>query len=438
MQVSVENSSTLGRKLTISVPSDRMEQMIEERAKRLGKTVRLPGFRPGKVPRSVIEKRFGPDLLNEVAGELIQSSYQEALEKEGLIPATQPQVEPTNLERGQDLEYVASFDIYPEIAALDVKGAKIEKPVCEVEDSDIDTTIDRMRKQRMDFKSVEDAAKEGDRVTIDFTGRIDGEAFEGGAAEAYPVVLGAGSIIADLDQGLTGIKNGEQRVIPVTFPEDYPKEDLAGKAAEFEVKVSEVAVPEMPEVNDEFAQGFGIADGGVVKLREEIRSNLERERDERVRGNVRDQVLNKLLEKSDFEVPDQMVEDEITAMGEQMKQMMGPAADSQPEPDRTLFRDEAERRVRLGLIMRSVITEREITVDAGKVRETVTRMAAGYEQPEQVIQYYYSDPQRLAQVEAQVLEEQVIETLVEETDQVDKPISFSAFMNPEGEGAEGA
>ncbi len=431
MQVSVENSSTLGRKLTISVPSERMEQMIEERAKRLGKTVRLPGFRPGKVPRSVIEKRFGPDLLNEVAGELIQSSYQEALEKEGLIPATQPQVEPTSMERGQDLEYVASFDIYPEIAALDVKGARIEKPVCDVEDSDIDSTIDRMRKQRMDFKPGDEAAKEGDRVTIDFTGRIDGEAFEGGSAEAYPVVLGAGSIIADLDQGLVGIKNGEERVIPVTFPDDYPKEDLAGKAADFEVKVSEVAVPEMPEVNDEFAAGFGIAEGGVAKLREEIRSNLERERDERVRGNVRDQVLNKLLEKSDFEVPDQMIEDEITAMGEQMKQMMGPAADSQPEPDRSLFRDEAEKRVRLGLIMRSVIKDREITVDPGKVRETVTRMAQGYEQPEQVIQYYYSDQQRLAQVEAQVLEEQVIETLVDETEQVDKPISFSTFMNPE-------
>jgi len=434
MQVSVENSSTLGRTLTVSVPSERMEEMIEERAKRLGKTVRLPGFRPGKVPRSVIEKRFGADLLNEVAGELIQSSYQEALEKEGLIPATQPQVEPKSLERGQDLEYTASFDVYPEIAGLDVKGVRIEKPVCEVENTDVDATLDRMRKQRMDFEAGEAPAKEGDRVTIDFVGRIDGEAFEGGSAEAYPVVLGAGSIIADLDEGLTGITNGENKVIPVTFPEDYPKDDLAGKAAEFEVTVSEVAVPKMPEVDDEFATSFGIAEGGVVKLREEIQTNLERERDERVRNDVRDQVLNKLIEKSSFDVPEQMIEDEITAMGEQMKQMMGAAAESQPEPDRTLFKEEAERRVRLGLIMRSVIREREITVDAGKVRETVTRMAQGYEQPEQVIQYYYSDQQRLAQVEAQVLEQQVIDTLVDEADQVDKPVVFSTFMQPE-EGA---
>lgn len=435
MQVSVEHSSSLGRKVKVTVPSTQVDKMISERAAQLMKTANLPGFRPGKVPRSVIEKRYGPDLLNEVAGELIQSSYQEALEQEGLVPATQPEVEPHNLARGQDLEYTASFDVYPEIPAMDITGERIERPVLEIGDSDIDTTIDRMRKQRMDFSVTEEPAREEDRVTMSFIGRIDGEPFEGGAADDYPLVLGSGSVLPELDAGLVGVKAGETRDITVNFPDDYAKEDLAGKASQFEVTVSEVASPVMPEVTDEFAAEFGIQEGGVAKLREEVKNNLAREGDDRVRQNVRDQVFKALLAKSEFDMPDRMVEDEITTMIEQMKQMMGAAAENAPEPDRSMYREEAERRVRLGLIMRDVIRTREISVDAGKVREHITRMAQGYEQPDQVIQYYYADPSRTAPIEAQVLEEQVVDVLLDDATVVDTPVSFSEFTNPEGQDA---
>ena len=426
MQVSVENLGTISRRVTVAVPAEQVEKEVAERLKRLAKSARLPGFRPGKAPLKVIESRFGGDVLNEVASSLIESSLREALTQENLIPAGGPEVQPTKLERGEDLEYVASFDIFPKIDKLDISGVEMERPIYNVDDADIDATIETMRKQRVTWQAVDRSAQDKDQVVIDFVGHVDGEEFAGNKAENFPVVLGEKTLLEEFEEGLRGCNEGDQISLDVKFPDDYRGKDVAGKLAKFDITVRAVNEPVLPEVDAEFAKSFGIEDGDLQKMREEVASNVKQEMEDRIRRVVRERVLNALIEVNDIELPTKLVEAEIDHMIESNKAILEGQgiAVRNVVPDRSRFQQDAEKRVALGLIMQAIVSEHDLKPDAERVRQRVELLSTSYEDPKAFVQWYYSDRQRLAQLESMILEEQVIEKVLETADAKDKEMSF--------------
>ncbi|MDJ0956747.1 MAG: trigger factor [Arenicellales bacterium] len=430
MQVSVENLGTISRRLTVAVPAEQVEKEVAERLKRLAKSARLPGFRPGKAPLKVIESRFGGDVLNEVASSLIESSLREALTQENLIPAGGPEVQPTKLERGEDLEYVASFDIFPKIDKLDISGVEMERPVYNVDDTDIDATIETMRKQRVTWQAVDRPAQDKDQVVINFVGHVDGEEFAGNKAENLPVVLGEKTLLDEFEEGLRGCNEGDQISLDVKFPDDYRGKDVAGKLAKFDITVRAVNEPVLPEVDAEFAKSFGIEDGDLQKMREEVANNVKQEMEERIRRVVRERVLNALIEVNDIELPTKLVEAEIDHMIESNKAILEGQgiAVRNVVPDRSRFQQDAEKRVALGLIMQAIVSEHDLKPDAERVRQRVELQSTSYEDPKAFVQWYYSDRQRLAQLESMILEEQVIEKVLETADAKDKEMSFQELM----------
>lgn len=430
MRVSVENAGPIGRRMTVAVPADEMESEIATRLTKLARSVKIPGFRPGKVPKHLVESRYGGQLLQEVAGELINNSYRDALGQEGLLPAGGPDIETTKVERGQDLEYVATFDIFPQIPNPHLTGYRVEKPRCEISDADIDRTLERIRKGRVQWETKTEGAQEEDRVTIDFTGKIDGIPFAGGEGKDYPVVLGAGGLLPDFEKHLQGAKAGDHQSFSLTFPADYPGDEVAGKEAAFEVDVKTVESPQLPEIDDEFIKSFGVEEGTETALRIEIKQNLQREYDGRLRTYMRDQVMKGLLETNDIPTPRQLMEDEISRVIESNRARLAQQGiKAPPDIDRGLFEDEAKRRVALGLVVREIVEKHNLQPDAALVRTRVEEMAAGYEQPEQFVQWYYSERQRLNQVEAAVLEEQVVEKLLVEANVEEVPLPLEDFMN---------
>jgi trigger factor len=429
MRVSVKNVGTLGRRMTVAIPAEDIDHRLRQRLRELAKTVKLPGFRPGKIPGSVIESRFGAQVIHEIAGELIQSSWPTALAQESLVPAAAPSIEPKQIKRGEDLEYVASFEILPEIVQPDIEAVEIKRPVCNIQDEDIDRTLERMRAQRVSFSATDGAAEIGDQVKMDFVGKIDGEAFEGGTAEDFPLVLGSGAVLKELEEGLLGVKVGDTKSVTTRFPDDYPSPEVAGKDAVFDVTVKEVGKPQIPELDDEFAAAFGVETGGIAQLRKEVRANLERERDDRTRQRLRDAVMEALLTRNQPELPQQLVDEEIDRVVQQAEEHAAQRQAANEPVDRSLFIQPAEKRVALGLIIREVIKKHELVPDAQKVRERITAMAAGYQQPEQFIQWYYSDADRLNQIQSVVLEEQVVEKLLEQANIVDEEMNLSALLN---------
>jgi trigger factor len=309
MDVAIENTGAIGRRMTVKVPAEQLDGAVTAKLNRLAKTAKIAGFRPGKVPMKVIESRFADQALAEAADELISRSYFSALTEKELDAAGPPAIEPKTMARGQDLEFVADFEIFPDVTKTDLKGVAIERQHCEVKDEDIDRTIDTLRQQRTAYTAAEKTAGTDDQVTIDFEGRVDGEVFQGGEAKDYAVVLGKGALLADFENALMDAKAGDDLTIALTFPEDYPGTEVAGKAAEFSVKLQEVAAPEGPEIDDAFIKTFGIEDGSVEAFRTEIRTSLERERDQRARMKVRETVLDALMKDNEFEVPTALVDE---------------------------------------------------------------------------------------------------------------------------------
>lgn len=426
MQVSVENTGNLGRSMTVSIPAEEVEEQVQTRLKNLARNAKLPGFRPGKVPLKIIDKQYGQQVLQEVAGSLIESSLHEAFTRENLVPAGTPEIEPKSMERGKDIEYTASFDVYPEVDKLDLKGVEVERPVCDITDEDIDRTIETMRKQKIAYKPVERGAQEGDQVTVDFKGAIDGETFAGGEAEDYQLVLGQGQFLEEFEQGVLGAGAGEQRTVNVEFPDDYHGEAVAGKAVEFQIRVKEVAEPELPEVNEEFVRSFGIEDGDLEAFRREIADNLARERDERISRLTRSRVLEALSRENDIEVPGQLVEREIDSMISMSKSMLAQQGvpTDQFNPDREQYRADAEQRVKSGLILSEIVRKNDLKPDQDKVKQRIESMAASYEQPEAFVQWYYSNRERMQQIESAVLEDQVVDMLLEDAEVKEVPISL--------------
>lgn len=425
MQVSVETTSGLGRRMTVGVPAQNLASQIEKRLAEAQKTMRIDGFRPGKVPMREVKRRFGGAVRNEVLGEVMRESFFKAIEQEKIEPAGMPQFEPKTVEDGKDFEFTATFDVYPEISLAAFDSINVEKLSAEVGDADIDQMIDTLRKQRATWAEKDGAAADGDRVNIDYEGFKDGEAFAGGSAKGQNLVLGSGSMIPGFEDGLKGKKAGEETTLKLTFPEDYHAEDLKGAAVEFKVTVNKVEAQQLPEVDAGFMEAFGVKDGDADKFRAEVRKNMERELKNAVTAKVKEQVMDGLVSAHDFEVPHALVHGEILRMRQQMVQQFGGGQQFDPSmlPEE-LFKDQAERSVRLGLVVREILEKNELKADADKVRARIEEIAEQYEEPQEVINYFYGNPQQLQQVEGAVLEEQVVELVLAGAKVSEKAVSY--------------
>ncbi|MFK8030811.1 MAG: trigger factor [Gammaproteobacteria bacterium] len=428
MQVSVESTSTLERKMTVQVPADKVASEVSSRLKKVGQTARLDGFRKGKIPFSVVRKRFGGQVRREVLGDLIESSYRDALIEQKLNPAGQPSIDPTSMEEGKDLEYVATFEVFPEVSIKKLDGLKMETQSATVGASDVDTMIETLRKQRADWVDSDKAVNRDERITIDFVGTLDGEEFEGGKADDYPVVVGAGQLLPDLENGLEGMKSGDEKSIEVVFPDDYQAKDLAGKTATFAVTAKKVEVQELPEVDADFINEFGVEDGTIEKFRESVQENMERELNERLSGKRRQVALDAFWDANVFELPKALVEQETQAMLEDTGRRMG-VTDPAQLPPADMYTEQAKRHVGLRLLINEVITSQELTVDSAQVDEKLASVTGSYEQSDEVIKQYRSNPQVMQQIEAMVMEEQVVSLLIDKADVTDKELSFDEAMN---------
>lgn len=428
MQVSVESGSGLERRVRIQIEAAEIESEIEKRLVRVGRRARIKGFRPGKAPLKVLRQQYGPQVRQEVLSEVMQSSYNQAINQEQLRPAGSARIEPHNTEQGQDLDFTAVIEVYPEFEVADVSRLKIERPVADITEKDVDAMIENLRKQRAEWIEAARGSQDGDRVTVTFRGTIDGEVFDGGVGEDMPVILGAGETIPDFEQGLVGLKAGDEKVIDVRFPDDYPVAKVAGKDAKFEVSVARVEDQHLPELDDEFFKIFGVKDGGVEAFRTEVRANMQRELDRTVRSRLKQNVMERLREANEVELPQALVAQEIHSMQHDAARRMG-ITDHSRLPPKEPFEEQARMRVALGLIINQLIRQEKIEPDPQRVDARIDEMSAEHEEAEKVAQYYRSNPELKAQVEMMVLEDQVVDWLLERTNIKDTKTSFSKLMN---------
>ena len=422
MQVSVETTSGLGRRMTVQIPAEQIDQKVESKLQQLARSVRLDGFRPGKVPLSVVKKRYESQVRSETAGELIASSYEQALQQQNLRPAGEPDIEQTRNQPGQALEYVVTFEVYPDVEPPEIADITIERPVAEVTSADVDNMLEKLRKQRVTWTRVERSAAEGDRLEIDFQGTIDGQPFSGNSASNVPLELGSGAMIPGFEEQLTGSSAGDRKTIEVTFPADYASKEVAGKTAQFDVSVNAVAEAVLPELDDAFAKTFGVGDGGLDKLREEVRRNMHRELDAAVKSRVKQQVFESLLAKADIDVPAALIDQEVEALIKKE----GDGADA--GADRSRYEQEAKRRICLGLLIAELIKRHQLQVDPERVRETIEALAQSYEKPEEVVQWYYSNQDMLAGIQTLVMEDTVVEWVADQAKTEDKAYTFEELM----------
>ena len=432
MQVSLETTSGLERKLTISIDADQIDVEVNKRLQDMSRRVRLDGFRPGKVPMKVVKRRYGAGARQEVLGEMMQASFVEAIQQEDLNPAGAPSVEPKVDAEGEGFTFVATFEVYPDITLNDFGGIQVERPVSEVQESDIDEMIETLRKQSTTFEAVERAAESGDQLTFDYVGTKDGEAFEGGSAEGATLELGSGRMIPGFEDGLIGVSAGEEKTLDLTFPEDYQAKDLAGQAVQFACKVHKVAAPALPELNEEFFARFGVQSGSLEDFRTEVSKNMERELRQAIKGKVKNQVMDGLLKTHEVEVPSPLVSQEIDRMREQAVQQFGGAQggfDPKQLPAE-LFEADAKKRVALGLLVGEVVKQREVKVDDDRVRVMIEEMASAYQEPQQVIDWYYSNDEQLSQIKYVVLEEQVVDTILDAAQVTEAQCSYQDAIKP--------
>jgi trigger factor len=426
MQVSVESTGTLERRMEVQVPAVEIDKAVDERLQRLSRTVRLKGFRPGKVPVKVVRQQFGQQVRQEVLGDVVQSSFAEAVEQEKLTPAGGPRIEPINIGEG-DLKYRAVFEIVPQIELKGLDTLPVERPVAEVSAADVDAMIENLREQKPTFASVEREARDTDRVTVDFAGTIDGAAFEGGSGENIPIVLGAGRMLAEFEAGLIGARAGEQRTVPVTFPANYGAAALAGKRAEFAITVKSVEERHLPELDDEFCKAYGVEEGGIAQLRKEVEENMRRELSDAIRQQLKKQVLDGLAAANPIELPTSMIDAQVRDLQVDAGRRMG-ARDASQLPPPEAFQDAARRRVQLSLLVGEVIKSANIQVNQSQVQARFQELAQQYPDALQAVEQYRSNPQMRRQMEAAVLEDQVVDWLLERARVTDKSSSFKEIM----------
>ncbi len=432
MQVTVETPSGLGRRMRVEIPEDRISGEIQKRLQKLAGDVRLPGFRQGKVPIKVVKQRFGSQIRNEVLGELVQSTFVDALEQENLRPAGSPNIEPLDFKPGEGLSYTAAFDVYPEITLPELETLKITRPVAELGDADVEKMIETLRKQRRNWTTVERAATATDRVVIDFEGFMDEKPVENATGKDFPVELDGNRMIPGFEAGLVGSLANEERTLSLNFPETYHAAELAGRAVEFKVTVQQVEEPSLPELDDEFAKGFGVSEGGIEKLQTEVRENMQRELTDVLRNKTKQAALDTLLEAQSIELPEALVKEECSAaLQRQLHELEHSGVDPKEANLTTeMFEDQARNRVTLGLLLAELIKKNDIKPDAHKVRERIESLASTYEQPEEVVNWYYGSKERLQEIETSVLEDQVVDWILERADVTLETTPFDDLMNP--------
>jgi trigger factor len=435
MRVSIETTSNLERRLTVGVPAERVDGEVASRLQKASQNVRLPGFRPGKVPMKVMRQRFGAGIRQEVLGEVVSQSFREAVIQEKLRPAGQPSIEPRNLEEGMELQYVATFEVFPDVELVEIKNFAVEKASAEVTDDDVDGIIEVFRKQQGHWEGVERAALLNDKVNIDYVGTRDGAPFTGGSAQDSELELGSGRMIDGFESGIVGMKPGEQKNLKLSFPADYHNEELKGAAVEFNITLNKVQQLIPAEIDAELFAKYGVAEeGGEQQFRKEVAENMARELKNALQAKLKQQVIDAVLAAyKSLEVPKALVDQEIAALRSQMFQQFGGAGNQDLDlksllPD-TMFSENAERRVKLGLVLAEYIAKYELKAGAEKVREAIVEMASTYQNPQEVIDYYYSSQQQLSAVESKVLEDLVIEKLLENANITEKQCSYQQAIS---------
>lgn len=432
MQANLETLGQLERRLSIAVPLAEIDSEVASRLKRLTRTVKMHGFRPGKVPYKVVEQQYGGQVRQEVLGDTLQKSFGDAVRQQNLKVAGYPKFEAKPPDDGaSQFEYSATFEIYPEIVVGDISKSTIMRPTLGVGEAEIDKTLEIMRKQRVNYEPADRAAAEGDRLTINYKGTIGGTPFDGGTAENSSVVLGEGRLLPDFEKQLLGLKSGESRMFELRFPDDYHGKEVAGKTASFEVKLTQVAAPKLPEVDAEFAKGLGVADGDLGQMRAEIKANLEREVKARLKSRVKDQVMQALLDVTQIEVPKALVEMEIQRLQTQARQDLAargiPVKDDMPIPAE-MFEKQAQRRVNLGLILAEMVRVNNLNAKPEQVKSVVEEQAQSYDDPQEVVKWFYQSPERLRDIESMVLEDNVVAWALGAARVEDKAIAFDDLM----------
>jgi trigger factor len=428
MQVSVETTGALERRMEVQVPAERIEKAVDERLQKLSRTVRLKGFRPGKVPVKVVRQQFGQQVRQEVLGDVMQSSFNEAVVQEKLTPAAGPRIEPISLEQGSDLKYRAVFEVLPQISLAPLENIELVRPNAEVTSADVDAMIQNLREQRPTYTAVEREAQDTDRVVVDFAGTLEGQPFEGGQGENVSIVLGAGRMLADFEAGVRGAKAGETKTVDVAFPANYGAPNLAGKTAQFQITVKSVEERKLPELDDEFCKSYGVESGGIDRLREEVEDNMRRELGDAVRGRVKKQIMDALLAANPLDLPKSLIDSQVRELQIDAGRRMG-AQDASQLPPAEGFVEQARRRVALSLLINEVIKTGDIKLDASKVQSRFEELAMQFPDPNQAIQTYRSNPQIQRQIEASVLEDQVVDWVAERAKKTDEPSSFKELMN---------
>jgi trigger factor len=432
MQVSVETTQGLERKMTIAVPSEKVDNAVNNRLQEAARNVKLNGFRQGKVPFKVIKSKFGAGVRQEVVGELMSQSYYEAIDQESLKPAGQPSIDPKNMDEGQDLEFVATFQVYPEITLPDFTKIEVDRLDAEISDSDIDEMIETLREQRQTWEVAERPAKQKDMVNIDYVGSKDGEEFEGGSAKGTNLVLGSERMIPGFESGIEGKSAGDTFTLDLSFPEEYHNKELAGKQVAFEITLNSVSEQVLPAIDEEFYKSFGVEEGGNEAFREEVTNNMRRELKTASRNKLKTKIMDSLVEAVDAEIPDALVSGEIQQLREQAMQQFGGGQNIDPNmlPD-DLFKEQAARRVLLGLVLGEVIQQQELKADPTKVREAIEDLASTYESPDDVINWYYGNQDQLATIESGVLEDQVFDYIIDKSAVTDKVVPYQEVIKPE-------
>jgi len=434
MQVSIESSTGLERQLKIGVPADKIDQEVTDRLQKATKTVSIKGFRKGKVPLKVVKQHYGRGVRQEVVGEIVNSSFYEAVQQEELRPVGQPRIDDIKDTEGQDLEYLAVFEVYPEVKLADLTKVKVSRPIAEVTEADVEKMIGVLRDQQATFNVAEKAAEEGDQVNIDFVGTHKKEEFAGGSAEGQDLVLGSDSMIPGFEDGIVGLSAGDESALKLKFPKDYHSEELKGKAVQFAVKVNSVSVKQVPELDDEFFKLYGVESGGEEKFREDIEANMERELKNAIRTKIKNRVMDQLFKLNKVDVPEALIANEIIQLKQQMVQQFGGGQqiDLSMLPD-DMFKEKAERRAALGVIVSEVVKVEELSPDEDKVRARIDEIASTYEQPQEVVDYYYSKPELLSSVEAVVLEDQVTELVLSKAKVKDETQPYDEVVKPDPE-----
>ena len=433
MQVSVEVKDGLERELTVEFPKSDMDELIKSRLQSLTKTAKINGFRPGKIPLAVIKKRYGAHVEAEVLNEKLQQSYFEAVSQEKLNPAGQPAIDLVETDSKNTIKYKAILEVYPEVTPASLSEQAFEKANVTIGEEDIDSTVDNIRKQNQIFNDSDDAVKEDSQVIVDFVGTIDGEKFKGNEGQQVPVTIGQGQMINGFEEGIVGSKAGDEVSLDLNFPEDYHYKEVAGKPVNFAIKISQVKEAELPELNDEFFVKFGVTQGGIDAFRAEVKKNMQVELDKSIAAKLKNQVMDAIVEVNDIIVPKALIEEEAKNMAQQMQQQYQIQQQGEAELQTSLFQEQAERRVALGIILADIVKVNKIEASEDAVKEKINELAATYENPQEVMDYYMSHKEKMAEIQSFILEEKIVDWACNQGTVAEKEFNFTEFMNPKQE-----